>query len=82
MDLTVYREQVVRKFSRYHTYTLGSDLREQSRESVTMIMPAHSRREKVPVLYELRERLESLLVLLRIGQKVRRCFGLSGLWEK
>jgi 23S rRNA-intervening sequence protein len=71
MDLAVYLEQVVRNFSRYHKYTLGSDLRQQSRELVTVILRANSRREKVPVLYELRERLEGLLVLLRIGQEVR-----------
>ena len=35
MDLTIYLEQVVRNFSRYHKYTLGSDLRQQSRELVT-----------------------------------------------
>ena len=35
MDLAVYLEQVVRNFSRYHKYTLGSDLRQQSRELVT-----------------------------------------------
>jgi hypothetical protein len=71
MDLTVYLEQVVRNFSRYHKYTLGSDLRQQSRELVLTIIRANSRQEKVPVLHELRERLESLLVLLRIGQEVR-----------
>ena len=71
MDLAVYLEQVVRNFSRYHKYTLGSDLRQQSRELVTVIIRANSRQEKLPVLYELRERLEGLLVLLRIGQEVR-----------
>lgn len=71
MDLAVYVEQIVRHFSRYHKYTLGSDLRQQSRELVTVIIRANSRHEKLPVLYELRERLESLLVLLRIGQEVR-----------
>jgi hypothetical protein len=50
---------------------LGSDLRQQSRELVLTIIRANSRREKAPVLHELRERLESLLVLLRIGQEVR-----------
>jgi hypothetical protein len=50
MDLTVYLEQVVRNFSRYHKYTLGSDLRQQSRELVTVIIRANSRREKVSVL--------------------------------
>ena len=71
MDLAVYVEQVVRNFSRYHKYTLGSDLRLQSRELVTVIIRANSRREKLPVLYELRERLEALHVLLRIGKEVQ-----------
>lgn len=71
MDLAVYLEQVVRNFSRYHKYTLGSDLRQQSHELVTLITRANSRREKLPVLEELREQLEGLLVLLRIGQEVR-----------
>lgn len=60
MDLTVYLEQVVRNFSRYHKYALGSDLRQQSRELVTVIIRANSRTDKLPVLYELRERLEGL----------------------
>lgn len=37
MDLAIHLEQVVRSFSRYHKYTLGSDLRQQSRELVTLI---------------------------------------------
>ena len=71
MDLAVYVEQVVRNFSRYHKYTLGSDLRLQSRELVTVIIRANSRREKLPVLYDLWERLEGLHVLLRIGKEVQ-----------
>lgn len=65
MDLAVYLEQVVRNFSCYHKYTLGSDLRQQSRELVTLIIRANSRREKGPVLEELREcrQLESRLAI-------------------
>jgi hypothetical protein len=43
MDLTVYLEQVVRHFSRYHKYTLGSDLRQQSRALVIVIIRANSK---------------------------------------
>jgi hypothetical protein len=45
MDLMVYLEQIVRHFSRYHKYTLGSDVRQQPRELVTLIIRANSRRE-------------------------------------
>jgi len=71
MELTVYIETVVRSFSRYHKYTLGTDLREQSRGLVTMIIRANSRRQKLPVLVDLRERVEALQVLLRICKEVK-----------
>jgi hypothetical protein len=71
MDLTMYIETVVRNFSRYHKYTLGTDLRQQSRDLVTVIIRANSQREKLPVLMELREWLEGLLVLVRICKEVR-----------
>jgi hypothetical protein len=71
MELTVYIEQVVRNFSRYHKYTLGTDLRQQSRALVTVIIRANSRGEKLPVLVDLRERVEALQVLLRICQEVK-----------
>jgi hypothetical protein len=71
MDLVVYLERVVRNFSRYHKYTLGSDLRQHSREVVTLIIRANSRADKRPVLCDSRERLEALQVLLRIGKEVR-----------
>jgi hypothetical protein len=70
MDLAVYVETIVRNFSRYHKYTLGSDLRQQCRELVTLIICANARHDKLPVLHDLRERLEGLNVLLRIGKEV------------
>ena len=71
MDLAVHMEQIVRNFSRYHKYTLGSELREKSREVVEAIIRANSRLEKLPHLVELREKLEGLQVLLRIAKEVR-----------
>ena len=68
MDLTIYIEQVVRNFSRYHKYTLGSNLRQQSRELVTLIIRANSQQEKLPVLSDLRERLEAFQVLLILSE--------------
>ena len=71
MDLAVYLEKIVRNFSRYHKYTLGSELRAKSREIVGVIIAANSRVEKLPLLLELREKLEGLQVLLRICKEVR-----------
>ena len=50
MAMAVYIETVVRSFSRYHKYTLGTDLRQRSRELVTVFIRANSQREKLPAL--------------------------------
>lgn len=56
MDLTVYFEKIVRNFNRYNKYTLGSELREKSRQIVELIIKANSTKERLPLLLELRER--------------------------
>lgn len=70
MDLAIYFEKIVRYFSRYHKYTLGSELRDKSREVVGLIIKANSTAERLAILFELRERLEGLQVLLRICKEV------------
>ena len=49
-DLSVYLENTVRNFSRYHKYTLGSDLRDISRQIVRLIIMANSDRDKIATL--------------------------------
>lgn len=71
MDLTIYFEKIVRNFSRYHKYTLGTELRQKSLEIVGLIIKANSTVERLPLLLELREKLEGLQVLLRICKEVR-----------
>jgi len=70
-DLCLYLEQVVRGFSRYHKYTLGADLREGARRVLKLIVRANARRDKAPVLLEVREELEQLKVVLRLCQDVK-----------
>ena len=57
LDLTIYFEEIVRHFSRYHKYTLGTELREKSREIVGLIIKANSTVERLALLLELREKL-------------------------
>ncbi len=71
MDLTIYFEKIVRNFSRYHKYTIGTELRGKSREIVGLIIRANSTAAKRPLLLELRERLEGLKVLIRICKEVK-----------
>ena len=70
-DLCLYLEQVVRKFSRYDKYTLGTDLREGARRALKCVVRANARRDKEPELLRLREELEEVKVLLRLCHDVK-----------
>ena len=71
MDVAVHFEKVVAGFSRYHKYTLGSELRNTSRDIVAAVIKANSSREKLPQLLVVRDRLEALTVLARLAKEVR-----------
>ena len=58
---------MVAGFSRYHKYTLGTELRNKSREVVAAVIKANSSRDKLPRLLALRERLEELMILVRLA---------------
>ena len=72
LDVAVYFERAVAGFSRYHKYTLGTELRNQSRELVGLVIRANSARDKQPELLILRERLEALLVTMLCLKKCKR----------
>jgi len=56
MDLAIYFEKIIRNFSRYQKYMLGSELRDKSRAIVGLIIKANSTVEKLAILFELRDR--------------------------
>ena len=65
-DLSLWLEQVVRGFSRYHKYAIGSDLREGSRRVLRLVVRANARTDKTPVLLDLREEVEELKAMIRL----------------
>ncbi len=66
-DLTVHIEKIARNFSRYHKYTLGTDLRNKSRGILEKIIEANNaRKDRAAHLLELRQELESFKVLARL----------------
>jgi hypothetical protein len=68
-DLTVHLEKIVRNFSRYHKYTLGTDLRNKSRRILDKVVEANNATdEREARLLELRQELESFKVLARLCQ--------------
>ena len=61
----------MRSFSGYHKYSLGADLRDGARRVLKLVVRANSRRDKLPVLLDVREEVEELKVVLRLCQDVK-----------
>ena len=70
-DLLLYFEKIVAKFSRYNKYIHGSALRNTAREVIILIIRANNSDRKLPVLEELRIKLEELKVQIRICKEIR-----------
>jgi hypothetical protein len=71
LHLAVHFEKIVAGFSRYHKYTLGSELRNASREAVTLIIQTNNQSDKQHALRVLRDHLEELLLLVRIAKEAQ-----------
>ena len=65
-DLAVHVEKIVRNFSRYHRYSLGTELREGSRRILARIIEANGSRDRASLLERLRGDLENFKVLARL----------------
>jgi hypothetical protein len=70
-DLCLYLEQVVAKFARQHRYAPGAELREGARRVLRLVVRANAPRDKAPILLEVREAVEELTVLCRLGHDVK-----------
>jgi len=59
-------------FSRYHKYSLGTELRQASRAVVLRIIEANGLREgRAEALLQLRGQLEALTLLLRLAKELK-----------
>jgi hypothetical protein len=66
-DLTLEMDRRVHEFSRYHKYSIGSDLRQCCREILRLVIQANDVWKKEPVLLEIRWKTEYLKTLLRLA---------------
>ena len=74
LDLTVHFEKLVAGFSRYHKYTLGTELRQGSRAVLQQVLRANNASDKVErsaELLVLRDRIEALLLAMRVTKEVK-----------
>jgi len=68
-DLALYFEKTVRGMARYDKYTLGTDLRNLSRDVLKLIQRANSEEERSATLREIRAKVEELKVVLRLARE-------------
>jgi hypothetical protein len=71
LDVAVHFEKMVAGFSRYHKYTLGTELRNQSRRVVALVVKANAACDKRAHLLALREALDELLITVRIAKEAK-----------
>lgn len=69
-DLCVYFEKLVKGFSRYDKYVLGTDLRNKSRKIACQIMRTNSLQNKKDSLQELVALVEELKMLFVCVKKL------------
>ena len=73
MDLAVHLEHAVKRFSRYHKYTLGSELRQTAQKLCQLITRSARARESglLSLLDELVFQIEDMKTLLTLAQETR-----------
>ena len=71
MDLAVYFEKIVGNFSRYQKYTVGTDLRNLSKEILMLIVNANASKDKRAELLNVRAKVEELKILINICKEIK-----------
>jgi len=71
MGLSVYIEQIVRGFEKYHKYTIGIDLRERSKKILFLINRAYLSNNRVDELINLRDGCEEMKILLQLSKELK-----------
>ena len=71
MELGIYLQDRVRNFSRYNKYSIGSDLRDLSRDIIRLVIRANSVEEKADVILELVITCEMLKTTIFFAKEAR-----------
>lgn len=71
LDLVVYVESIVKNFDKYHKYTLGEDLRKQSKEALFLIQRANMSEDRSQKLVALRNKCEEVKMLIRVTHELK-----------
>ncbi|WP_040334868.1 four helix bundle protein [Candidatus Magnetobacterium casensis] len=69
--MVIYVDNTVRGFSRYNKYSIGGDMRDLSRMVIRLIIKANSEVDKINSLTVLRDTIEELRIVFRVGKEVK-----------
>jgi hypothetical protein len=71
LDLAVYFEKIIRNFDRYHKYTVGSELRNLSRNILILVAKANTKQARKGCLEEAIEKLGELKILIHLCKEIK-----------
>jgi len=71
IELAVYLQGVVKNFSRYNKYSIGTELRDASRKTILLIIRANSSTDKPAALADLVEAGEMLKSLIVFAKEIK-----------
>ncbi len=66
-DLVVRLDKIVRCFSRYHKYNLGTRLREKAITVVLLVARCNRKQERKTAIYQLCNEIEEFKILVNLG---------------
>jgi hypothetical protein len=73
LELTVYVEDTVKNFSRFHKYAIGARLRDACWEIVTTIVKANNTQvaQRRELLVKLRDKAEEIVIALTVAKELK-----------
>jgi len=71
MDLAVKIDSIVKGLPRYHKYTLGQEMRQQTIDLVLFVARANRREDRMRWVTELCHRTEDLKITCNLGRELR-----------
>lgn len=71
LELTIYFEDVVRGFDRYHKYAIGLDLRKTSQRILMLVAKANIKRFRFDCITQAIDLLEELRIMVRICGEIK-----------
>ena len=71
IELNLYVEDIVKNFSRYNKYSIGSELREKSRAILYAIYKVYFAKKKIEALENLRNYIEELKIIIFLAKELK-----------